>query len=425
MWESSAPDIVACAGTQGGKTAVEAPWLLREIQRCAPLIKRMGGGKFLYAGPTLTLLAAQAIPAFRLLFEEDERLGRLVMSPKPIFNFSREGLYKTLGFADCPVSVHFAYTNDSSNLESMTALGAVWDEAGQKENRQASHEAMNRRLKVARSNGFGRRLWGTTPYEWHWFKYDVIDRIDGVTSVLLNWPSWMNPMVSEDECRIELEKGMPLWRWQMMYLGQFTRPAGLIYDTFDFNLDTCEAFTIPPDWKIYPGADFGNVNMAGGAVAEDPVTKTLYVIGEYLAGTNKSLVDHVKGIKASLSDYAPGHGFQVGAGGSHQEEGWRDGCRSLGLLLNEPPVNDVEVQIQCVYSQLATHSLKVFRTCRGVIDNLTMYSRELDDMNNPTEKIANKASYHHADWLRYIVTMLRPPKLKRKSTIQARSGAWY
>src|SRR5690242_6495019 len=33
-------ETVIVAGTGGGKTAMQSPWLLREIQRCAPLIKK-------------------------------------------------------------------------------------------------------------------------------------------------------------------------------------------------------------------------------------------------------------------------------------------------------------------------------------------------------------------------------------------------
>ncbi len=427
-WSSSAIDTIACAGTQGGKTASEAPWLLREIQRSAPLIRSLGFGKFIYAGPSLQLLKDQAIPLFRELFQETLQLGRLIEGGKPEFRFSESGLRKLLGFTNCKVTVTFAYTNDSANLESMTAQGGIWDEAGQKDNRYESYGAYNRRLKVARSTTFGsiadfapdwwrewygdaegteavfgRRLWGTTPYEWNWFKTEVVDRAERGEPgfAFCNWPSWMNPRVSEAECRAELDKGAPLWRWEMMYLGLFKRPAGIIYDTFDWHADTCDDFTIPANWKIYPGVDFGSANTGAVNVAEDPATKTLYVVSEYKQG-GRTFREHADAIKS-------GRGLQVGAGGSHQEEGWREAFRSAGLPLDEPPTNNVNVQIGCVYSVLKTHSLKVFRSCKGLIEQFQGYSRELGSDGQPTEVIANKASYHILDALRYVVTKLRPP----------------
>ncbi len=438
VWASEAIDIVACAGTQGGKTAVEPYWLLREIQRCAPLVRSLGSGKFIYAGPTLELLKAQALPSFKELFQEKEGLGRLIEGSKPVFRFSREGLLKVFGFCDCPVTITFAYTKESSNLESMTALGGIWDEAGQKDNKYESYGAYNRRLKVARSATFasvaafapvwwqewygqvegaaakfGRRLWGTTPYEWNWFKAEVVDRaikkVQGFE--FFNWPSWRNPRVIEEECRAELANGMPLWSWLMMYTGEFTRPAGLIYDTFDYDLNTCEPFDIPAGWIRRPGSDFGSVNMGSVIVAEDPATRTLYAISEYLEG-NKSFEDHATGIKKyknPMTGLEEVHALSVGAGGSHQEEGWREAFRKNGIALDEPPVSNVDVGIGCVYSEVSTRKLVIFRTCTKLIDEIQSYSRELGPDGQPTEKIAHKSIYHLLDALRYIITKLRPP----------------
>ncbi len=437
VWDCRAIDTVACAGTQGGKTACEAPWLLREIQRCAPVIKSLKSGKFIYAGPTLELLKAQAIPSFRELFQDELKLGRLIEGNKPYFKFSKSGLMRLLGFSDCPVTVTFAYTKDSSNLESMTAAAGVWDEAGQKENKYASYGAYNRRLKVARSTTFasvvndapewwkhryfdaegpeatfGRRLWGTTPYEWGWFKNEVIDRAekpnpdDRQGFDLKNWPSWMNSRVSEAECRKELDLGMPVWKWTRMYLGRFTRPAGIVYDTFDHERDTCNAFVIPNHWKIYPGVDFGSANTGAVLVAEDPASLTLYVISEYREG-NKSFAEHAAGIRGK-------HPLQPGAGGSHQEEGWREAFRKNGLALNEPPENAVAVQIGCVYGEIKAHSLQIFRSCKGLIADVQNYSYVLGDDGNATDEIDNDAIYHLHSALRYVITRLRPPKKKRK-----------
>lgn len=448
VWGSDAADIVACAGTQGGKTQIEPYWLLREIQRCAPLIKSLGSGKFIFAGPTLSLLRAQAIPHFKELFQEQEQLGRLVEGNQPVFRFSKDGLQKVLGFSDCPVTVSFAYAKDSSNLESMTALAGVWDEAGQKENKQESYGAYNRRLKVARSATFGsvaafapswwkerylaaegesatfgRRLWGTTPYEWGWFKREVVDRAEAKEPgfQLFNWPSWLNPRVSETECRAELAKGAQLWRWQMMYLGLFTKPAGLIYDTFDDKLNTCDPFAVPLSWPRRPGSDFGLVNMAAVIVAEDVATETLYVIDEYLAG-NKTFPDHVASIK-EYTDPVTGiekvHSLLPGAGGSHQEDGWREAFRGNGLAVGEPPVSSVEVGIGCVYGEITTRRLIIFRSCTQLLSEMQTYSRELGPDGKPLEgTIKDKASYHLLDGLRYIVSMLRPPVKVEPNTIK-------
>jgi hypothetical protein len=451
-WASHAMEVVAVAGTQGGKTATEAPWLLREVQRCAPLILLFGEGKFIYAGPTLTLMGEQALPAFKDLFEEEEQLGRLIGGNKPKFFFSKEGLRKVLGFDHCPVTFTFAYTQDSSNLESMTALAGAWDEAGQKENKQASYRAFNRRLKVARSytfkrawealtdaqremlkwwkdtyyeaegpgGMFGRRFWGTTPYEWGWFKTDVYDKAETAIKrgdkrwAFFNFPSWFNPNISEQECELEREEnGMPDWEFDMMYKGLFTRPAGLIYGCFDTKKHICKPFAIPIDWKVFPGGDFGNNNTACVWIAKDPVSETLYVVAEYTQ-KSKSYKEHAQGMREALVRAIGPHGINPGAAGSHQEDGWREAYRMHGIPFDEPPVNDVETQIGCVYEAFTSGNLIIFDTCVKTVANITRYSRVLDDQLEPTKEIRDKAKFHFADCLRYIISKLRPPKRTRK-----------
>jgi hypothetical protein len=48
----------------------------------------------------------------------------------------------------------------------------------------------------------------------------------------------------------------------------------------------------------------------------------------------------------------------------------------------------------------------VFDTCKGVLDELGTYSRELDDIGQPTEKIKDKEKFHLLDGLRYNVSNL-------------------
>ena len=157
------------------------------------------------------------------------------------------------------------------------------------------------------------------------------------------------------------------------------------------------------------------MNFAGGFIAEELETPNLYVLGEYHAGQNRTVGDNVMQLMLAgrQGEWSRGVPIASGWGGSHQEEGWRDAVRRCGVAINEPPVNDVEVQISCVYAELASRNLQIFRDCVGIIGQMQTYSRELGPDNQPTEMIANKAAYHHLDWLRYVVAGLRPPRRKR------------
>lgn len=413
-WESTAVDVVLVAGTQGGKSAFLVYWLLREIQRCAEFIKSIGHGKAIVAGPTLTLMGAQLIPAFRDLFEDELRLGKLVMGTKPVFHFSEDGSRRLLGFA-APVTVHFAYANDPSNLESMTACCGIWDESGQKENKQASYRAYNRRLKVARSAGYGRRAFGTTPYEHNWFKAQVHDRAENNEPgfSLHRFVSWMNPLVSEAECRKELANGMPLWEWQMMYLGLYTKPAGAIFDCFDERIgpkdgetNVCEPFEIPKRFKRLLGQDFGDVHMGSLFLAEDPDSKFVYVYAERLTG-GMEVEEHVAGIrdKGGLKDHEY---FESACGGSWSENDWRRQFAAAGLDLSKPPMQDVWTQIHRLYGVIKNRRLKFFDGLECIPQFVT-YSRELDVNGEPIPNtIQDKQKKHFVDAGRYIASHRYP-----------------
>lgn len=284
----------------------------------------LGFGRAIFAGPTLELLKTQALPTFKQVFEDEFKLGKLIEGNKPYFRFSNAACKRVLNFVT-QIRIRFAYTQDSSNLESVTAICGVWDEAGQKENKRESYEAYDRRLNIARSTTFGqmakwieknperkrilqwwldtyykwegpdatfgRRFWATTPYEWNWFKTDIYDVAQKSKNgfELINFPTWLNPRNSKAKCFEALET-MAEWRWRMMYEGLYTKPAGAIYDCFenkpelfvdtvglgritDFRGETnvCRRFDVPMDWPVYIGNDFGPNNTAAVLAAKELV----------------------------------------------------------------------------------------------------------------------------------------------------------
>lgn len=422
-WESAAMNVVCVAGSQGGKTAIQVYWLLRELQRCAPLIKQIGRGVGLYVGPTLKLLRKQAIPALRFLLEETLQLGKFYESPDMVFRFSEEGARRLLGFASDLV-IQFAYAEDSSNLESVTGVCAVWDEVGQRENKLASYEALRRRLNPARSAGFGRILFGSTPYEWNFFKTLIHDPAekgkDGYS--LHRFPSWMNPLVERSV--IEKEKDlMPIERWQMMYEGMFTQPAGQIYDCFTTEHNTCKRFLIPNSWPLVMGVDFGPDNTAAVLGAREldqygEATGRVYIFGSYHGGAGREVeqntaAGHIKKLRDMAMRAVEGFPkIPLGFAGSAQEVGWRGFWTLAGQPLNKPSDANVEYQIQTVWTafkrtiEKGMHpglgQLVIFDDLHSLLDDIHQYSRDTDEDGNRSEKIADKSKWHRLDALRYL-----------------------
>jgi hypothetical protein len=83
--------------------------------------------------------------------------------------------------------------------------------------------------------------------------------------------------------------------------------------------------------------------------------------------------------------------------------------------VREPDVtgaDSVEVGIDRVHGAFRRDELFIFSSLSGLLDEVQSYSREVDDAGNPTEKIADKESYHRLDALRYVGGWLKRQKKK-------------
>lgn len=390
-WESNARFILVLAGTQGGKTSWGPMWFYREIQLRGP-------GDYLVATPTFPLLELKLLPEFRRLFERQLKLGRYIGSPTKKFVFSEEGARRTFGDrydADTPTQIFFGHAQDPDSLESATAKAAWLDEAGQRKFKRGSWEAILRRLSIH----MGRVLLTTTPYgAFGWIKTELHDRaIAGDPNVaLVNFESRMNPSFPQAEWE-RAEATLPKWKFDLMYRGKLSKPAGLIYDVFDEARMVIDPFPIPADWPRFMGLDFGGVNTAATKWALEPGTDTLYCYAEYLQG---GLVakEHAAALKES------GVTFSRVFGGSKSEGQWRQEFASGGLTVQGPSFSDVEVGIDRVYGLIKQDRVRIFRTCEGTIEQFNTYSRVLDANDNPTEAIEDKETFHFLDTVRYILS---------------------
>lgn len=394
LWNSAARFNAAIAGSQSGKTVLGPPWLHREIQRRGP-------GDYLVVSPSYKLLARKALPAFRRYFEEILALGTYHAGAAE-FRFSEDGMRRMFGEPEEgqthePTTVFFGHADDPESLESATAKAAWLDEAGQKRFKLESWEAILRRLSLF----VGRVLITTTPYNLGWLKQKVWDRwkAGDPDYLVVNFPSTQNPLFSKEEDE-RARRDLPYWKYAMFYLGLFTRPAGLIYDSFDEKKNKIPRFALPDDWPRYLGLDFGGVNTVGLFYAEEPETGRLYLYREYKAG-GRTASDHAK----KLLEGEPM--VPTCVGGSKSEGQWRSEFRSGGLPVQEPPISDVEVGIDRVYGAHARGEIYVFDDLEGYLEEKMTYSRKLDENGEPTEEIEDKSRFHHMDAERYIVSHLR------------------
>lgn len=413
-WNSTSRIIMILSGAQGGKTALGPFWMAREIQRCGP-------GDYLIASPTFQLMSATLFPKFLKLFKSECRWGeftgrgnnyrqRFVISP-----YGERCLFGKV--QDTQTQIFFGHAGQPESLESMTAK-AIWlDEAGQKSFRIDSWYAINRRTHIQRA----RILISTTPYGLGWLKDLVFEpwrkaKAEGSVHPdidVIQFKSTENPAFPKEEYE-RAKLSMPAWKHRMFYDGIFEKPAGSIYDCFEKDLHVVAPFTIPKAWPRYLGLDFGGVHTAGVFLAGEldaagKETGRLFIYREYPEGGrwgSATSKDHARRLLKD-EDRPP-----LTVGGAASEGQWRSEFRVAGLPVREPPIKDVEVGIDRVYGAIKRNELFIFDTCLGIIDEVQSYSRELDDLGNPTEKIEDKAEYHRCDGLRYVMSYLKGARLQ-------------
>ena len=132
-------------------------------------------------------------------------------------------------------------------------------ECGQNGFRLASYEEILGRLSIHQ----GRVLLTSRPYTLGWMKQLLWDpwqaaKRNHPTIDIINFRSIDNPAFPKDEY-YRVKKMMPPWRFSMLYDGLFSRPAGLIYGSFDEARHKIPRVAIPPEWPRFLGLDFGGV----------------------------------------------------------------------------------------------------------------------------------------------------------------------
>lgn len=379
-WDSEKRNVFIIAGTQSGKTSFMPLLLNREIIR-------HGEGDYLAVTATYDLLKLKFLPEMQKFFC-DVFKWQYSASEKVIYKQYKPRLFSRIIMRSADAE---------GGLESATAKAAVLDECGQNRFKVGAWEAIQRRLSLSR----GRTLAGTTPYNLGWLKTQVFDRWKaGEKSIdVIQFKSTMNPTFPKDEY-IERKKTLPAWKFEMFYNGNFSRPAGLIYDNFDDDLHTCPRFNVPEHWERFVGLDFGLVNLAAVFYAKEPNTEKYYLYRTYHNG-GFSVGTHVSNIMSTEPR------LPLCVGGAMSEGNWRDEFRRNGLPVREPDIKAVEVGIDRVYAAHAKNEIIVFDDMTEYLDQKHTYARELDSNDEPTERIADKATFHLLDAERYIMGYVR------------------
>lgn len=372
--------VFIISGSQGGKTSLVPWWLHREIER-------RGQGDYLAVTATFDLFKLKFLPEMQRVFCQlcASEQWQYAASDRVIW---RKEIDRTL------TRIILRSAEAEGGLESATAKAAVLDECGQDRFSLQAWEAVQRRLALNQGRVFG----ATTPYNMGWLKTEIFDRWrrGEPEYQVIQFESVMNPAFPGEEYE-RAKRTLPAWKFEMFYRGNFERPPGLIYG--DLSQDQVIApVELKAEWPRYVGIDPGPLHTAVVWIVEDPDKKIYYLYREYLSG-ERTTKQHVEAVK-KLSEKENVIRWMLG---QKSEKQYRWDWAAAGISAGEPNITEVEAGIDRVIELIKTKRLFIFNTCRGTIDQLGTYSREMDESGMVTEKIKDKEMFHFMDALRYDV----------------------
>ncbi|MCK9593730.1 MAG: hypothetical protein M0Q91_17150 [Methanoregula sp.] len=403
---SKARFVAVLAGSQSGKTSYGPWWLQREIVKNGP-------GDYLAVAPSYEMFKLKMLPEMLKVFCDVLKIGRYFPSTKVIelkdpvsgtfwARHAYDVMYGRILLRSAGSSKESAGV---AGLESVTAKACWFDEPGMDGVYIQAWEAILRRLSLAsgvRHDGGttgGRVLLTTTVYNMGWLYREIyVPWKAGIRDIeVIQFDSTENPQFPIEEFE-RARESMPEWRFNMMYRGQFDRPAGMIYQDFDPALHVCDPFPIPPYWNQYVGIDPGAINTATVWMTLDPSSDVLYLYRETLEGTLTS-AQHAQRALDHAAQFPRANFTWIG--GCQSEKQFRMDWQTAGVPVQEPPIFEVEGGIDKVIGLFKARKLVIFRTCAKTIQQMLEYSRKVDQYGDAVEEIANKEQYHHLDALRY------------------------
>jgi len=419
--QSKARIIALLAGSQGGKTVTGPRWLHSEIVRTMVSntdTQAVGENDYLAGTANYDLFKLKFLPEMLWYFEEKLRIGRYWGGDR-IIELAENlipGKFRAQKASD-PMwgRIILRSAEAAGGWESGTFKAAVLDEAGHPDFRREAWEGCQRRLAINR----GRILILTTLYTFGWLKTEVYDRARAgdLDIEIIQFDSTLNPSFPREEYE-RAARTLPAWKFDMFYRGRFTKPAGLIYDKFDEAICKKPRQSIPPEWSVYVGHDFGPIHTSALWYAQDPGTGYLWLYRTYLTREKRTAAQNT----AEWQKLSGKENIVKCVGGAvgSADEGWRNAYRLAGWPVAEPMIREVEVGIDRVYAWHAHNRLMVFDDLFDYLDEKLSYSRKLDDNYQPTEEIQNKSLYHLMDGERAILSDLFPVDVINKGGMRSR-----
>lgn len=229
IFDSESRFLFFIGGKGSGKSSFAPLWLEREIRR-RPM------GKYIICADTYNRLEQGVLPEWFKSMEHSDLKGEFRQT---------KHIYTTSTGA----TIYVRSLDMECSVEGIHAEAIVVDE-GLYLSRTA-YDILESRVHLRR----GKILCCSTPYKTKRWGVEIIERFKQGDPNYFVWQggSAVNPAVSEEEIERQRQR-LPRWRFEMDYMGLFTKPSGVVYP----DMDTCVVDPQPlPEGRCLAGCDFG------------------------------------------------------------------------------------------------------------------------------------------------------------------------
>lgn len=382
-------------GTQWGKTNVGAIRMKAKMHQFTD-----PSDNFIITAPTYKILSQSTLPTFLNLMDGYGRHNK------------KDEVFEMTNGGNC----FFRTETDPDSIIGIPNVKHFWgDEAGKYrlyfwENIQARADAKGCGIDLT-----------TSPYALNWVYKEIIKpyRVGKRPDVsFIQAASWENPYHSlHDPQAREAKRGtMNVLRFNMIYGGQWGRMEGLVYDCWDDEQNSVEAFQLPTDTRYVAGVDWGYY--------PDPFVLKIrgitpdgrhYGVSEFVK-TRMTITDIVQLAKQKKQVYGIKMFYCDPSQPGYIEEFNRNGLAAIGAD------NDIRRGIDLHYELVKTRRYKEFRgSCPHSQDERETYhypeEKDLKADQDSKELLPVDKDNHTQDADRYITieTFNREIKLVPKS----------
>lgn len=368
--------IATISGVQGGKTTVGAVWFLQEVYRDYEAGIQ---GDYLVVAPTNKILQQSTLVKLKEMMPSDWGQYR---EQKQVYELKWGS------------RIFVRSAEDPNYLEGMT-LRRVWaDEAGQM--KAQVWTILQARVAVNK----GRILMTSTPYAQNWYFRDIFKRagwLNGEHQLekdedieVISWGSADNPAFPADEVEKARSK-MSNALFERRYCGKFTQLEGLVYPFSE--TDIVQPFDVPGEWKHFGGMDFGRSEPTAILnLTEDAETHTYYVVGEYYKSN---------GLLKEMADWISNTSMARVLADPQSAQLIAELRQAHGLGQVQPADNELNLGIERITTLLKEGRLKVFSTCKNLIEEFWTYHYPAPDPDKAKVDKPISKDDHALDALRY------------------------